>query len=123
MDSCTNNSIRAHALTEAFKTEALSSCIELFEATGRELTDDAREFLMTTVEAWVDGFDIAKTYDVDCYALQIPDEETDSEEEVLFVKSEDMNEVFIDFKQRMTHMLLQLVMYDLELFLARKEIG
>lgn len=118
MDSCTNNSIRAHAITESFKTEALSSCIMTFEKSGRELPLDAESFIMDTVELWLDKFDILKTYDLNCYSLHV----SDDEDPTLFVKAEDVNELFVDFKKRLTQLLLQLVMYDLELYLARKEI-
>lgn len=121
MDSCTNNGIRAHALKEAFKTEALTRCVDIFEKSGRNLTEDAKEFLMDTMGERVDEFDITKTYDLNCYLLYFPVEGSEEEEEVLFVKSEDVTDVFVDFKQRLTNALLQLVIYDLELFLADKE--
>ena len=49
MDSCINKGIKAHALKEAFKTEALTRCVDIFEKSGRSLNEDAKEFLMATV--------------------------------------------------------------------------
>lgn len=122
MDSCTNNGIRAHALKEAFKTEALTRCIDIFERSNRKLTEEDKEFLMDIMGERVDEFDVTKTYDLDCYSFHFPVEDSDEEEEVLFVKSEDITDVFVDFKQKLTNAILQLVMYDLELFLAGKEL-
>lgn len=121
MDSCTNNGIRAHALKEAFKTEVLTRCVAIFKKSGRNLTEDAKEFLMENIGERVDEFDITKTYDLDCYSFYFPIEASEEEEEVLFVKSEDVTDIFADFKKQLTNALLQLVIYDLELFLASEE--
>lgn len=120
MDSCTNNnSVRAHAIIEAFKTEALNSCITMLKRTNRELPPDAEAFIMSNVELWLDNYEITKTYDMTCYSLPLFE---DNDEELLFVKVDDVNDIFIDFKKRLTSAILQLILYDLELFLARKEI-
>lgn len=110
------NDMRNHAYMESFKTDSLDTCVKLFKAMGRELPDEGKDYVLKILGEMADKFDIIKNYDLDAYNFTVDG----SEEKTAFVKVSDVEEVFFDFRERLTALIIQIVLFDLEIFLAKK---
>lgn len=115
MGSNTNDGMRNFAFLEAFKIDALEVCIALYKESGRPLNDEALEFVANDIDDLARRFEIIKNYDLDSY-------EFEDEAGIVgrYLKHEDVEKVFYDFRERLTTLILQLVLFNLEMYLVQK---
>lgn len=115
MDSSTDD-MRYHAHMEGFKMESLNICIQMFKHMGRELPEEAKDYILEALENLATKYDIIKNYDIYTYKFKLDNDE----EKTAFAKVSDVEEIFGDFRERLTTLVVQLVLFDLELFLAKE---
>ncbi len=117
MGSSIKDNLRSHTFVEMCKLEVLDVCRKTLDELGLSMTKNCENHILKSVVTAINEYKLDGIYDINSYGLvSASGDETDE----LYVKASEVTSIFSEMQGRILQMLVDIIMCDLSLFLAKE---